>query len=76
MLGLFMSIASIIMGSILCFAGEADHGFLLFLIGGVWHLSFHLSAIHTKLKEIQEGLYAEFAIKCGLVSDMKKEVKE
>lgn len=76
MLGLFMSIASIIMGSILCYAGKPEYGFLLFLIGGVWHLSFHLSAVYSKLKEIQEGLYAEFAIRCGLVPDKKEGVEE
>ena len=76
MLGLFMSIASIIVGSILCFMDKADYGFLLFLIGAVWHLSFHLSAVYNKLKEIQEGLYATFAIRCGLVPDMKKEIEE
>lgn len=71
-----MSIASIIMGSILCYAGKADYGFLLFFIGGVWHLSFHLSAVYNKLKEIQEGIYADFAIRCGLVPDKEKEVEE
>lgn len=71
-----MSIASIIMGSVLCFMDKADYGFLLFLIGGVWHLSFHLSAVYSKLKEIQEGLYAEFAVRLGLVPDKEKEVEE
>lgn len=71
-----MSIASIIMGSVLCFSGKAEYGFLLYLIGAVWHLSFHLSAVYSKLKEIQEGLYAEFAVRCGLIPDKEKEVEE
>lgn len=76
MLGLLFSIAATICGCILCFSGKPEYGFLLFLIGAVWHISFHLSAVYNKLKEIQEGLYAELAVRCGLIPDKKKEVEE
>ena len=47
-----------------------------FGLSALWALSYRLFVIFGKLKEIQEGIYADFAIRCGLVPDKESEVEE
>lgn len=59
MVELLMSMACAILGSVLCFADNVEHGLLLLLISSVWYLSSDLSRIYSKLEEIQEDFYTE-----------------
>ena len=45
-------------------------------ISALWYIGWHLSTIWTKLKEIQEGLYAHFYMQNKEVLDKEKGIKE
>lgn len=77
MIGLIFFVAFVCLGFI-GIATIQDTWVILscFAIASIWYAGWALSTIWAKLKEIQEGLYAEFAVRCGLVPDKEKEVEE
>ena len=78
MMGIIFCVFYIILGVLLAISGAVPRWEVYACLGisALWYMGWHLSTIWTKLKEIQEGLYAEFAIRCGLVPDKKKEEVE
>lgn len=75
MLELIFSVAFMVLGIAQLIGGEAPIWavYASFGLSALWTLSYHLFVIFGKLKEIQEGIYADFAIRCGLVPDKKKD---
>lgn len=75
MLGLMFSVVFMFLGIAQLIGGEAPTWaiYASFAISAMWYLSHHLFMVFEKLKEIREGIYADFAIRCGLVPDKEKE---
>lgn len=78
MLGFIFSIVFMLLGIAQLIGDEAPTWaiYASFGLSALWTLSYRLFMIFEKLKEIQEGIYADFAIRCGLVPDKKKEEEE
>ena len=62
MMGIIFCVFYIILGVLLAISGAVPRWEVYACLGisALWYMGWHLSTIWTKLKEIQQGLYASF----------------